>query len=103
MDNIVITNTIAEDKISINFDLQDGNLSLTSLDLSTFGDIELNPLIIKLAELIDLNKKIKINYVDSQSILETDSKTKLVKETLDKIFTSFNLSLTIEDDNQDLF
>lgn len=97
MDNIVITNTIAEDKISINFDLQDGSLSLTSLDLSTSGDIELNPLVIKLAELIELNKKIEVVYEDSLELLKTDSKITLVKGTLDEIYNSFNSNITVEE------
>lgn len=99
MDNIVITNTIAEDKISINFDLQDGSLSLTSLDLSTSGDIELNPLVIKLAELIELNKKVEVVYEDSLELLKTDSKITLVKGALDEIYNSFNSNFTVEEDN----
>ncbi|MDI5950204.1 hypothetical protein QLS91_16635 [Flavobacterium sp. LB2P84] len=98
MYNIVITNTIAEDKISINFDLQDGSLSLTSLDLSTSGDIELNPLVIKLAELIELNKKVEVVYEDSLELLKTDSKITLVKGALDEIYNSFNSNFTVEED-----
>lgn len=101
MDNIIITNTITEDKVSINFDLQDGSLSLISLDLSTSGDIELNPLVIKLAELIELNKKIEVAYEDSLELLATDSKITLVRETLDEIYYSFNSNITVEED--DLF
>ncbi|MFV8351344.1 hypothetical protein [Flavobacterium sp. XS2P14] len=101
MENILITNTILESKVLINFNLKDGDLSFP-LELSTSGDIELNPLIIKLTELLELNREIEIDYVDSQSILETDSKTKLVKETLDEIYDSFNSNIVIEDDGEGL-
>lgn len=105
MDNIIITNTITTDKISINFNLQDGSFSLTSLDLLTSGDIELNPLVIKLTELIELNKKIEVAYEDTLQLLESDSKIKLVKDTLDDIYESFNSNITVElyeDDSSDL-
>jgi hypothetical protein len=101
MENILITNTILEGKVLINFDLKDGELSFP-LELLTSGDIELNPLVIKLTELLELNREIEIDYADSQSILETDSKTKLVKETLDEIYDSFNSNIVIEDDGEDL-
>jgi hypothetical protein len=105
MENILITNTILKDKILISFDLQDGDLSFPSQELSTSGDIELNPLVIKLAELLELNREIEIDYIDSLSLLETDSKIELVKETLDEIYESFNSNITVElneDDNSDL-
>lgn len=102
MENILITNTILEDKILINFNLQNGDLSFPSVELSTSGDIELNPLIIKLTELLELNREIEIDYDDSQSLLENDSKIKLVKETLDEIYNSFNSNIVIDDDGEDL-
>lgn len=101
MDDIIITITIDDDKFYIDFDLQDGSISFPTLELSTSGDIELNPLVIKLTELLELNRKIEVKYVDLQSLLETDSKIELVKETLDNIYESFNLNIVIEDD--DLF
>lgn len=106
MENILITNTILEGKISISFDLQDGNLSFPSLELSTSGDIELNPLVIKLTELLRSNREVEIVYVDSLSILVNDSKIKLVKETLDEIYYSFNSNIDkiiVEDNDDDLF
>ena len=102
MENILITNTILEDKILISFDLQDGDLSFPELELSISGDVELNPLVIKLTELLELNREIEIDYIDSLSILETDSKTKLVKATLDEIYEAFNSNIVIEDDGEDL-
>lgn len=105
MENILITNTILEDKVIISFDLQNGSLALTTVEISTTGDIELNPLVIILTELLELKREIQINYVDSQSILENDSKLKLVKETLDEIYDSFNSNIdgiVVEDNDVDL-
>lgn len=99
MENILITNTILEGKVLINFDLKDGDLSFP-LELSTSGDIELNPLVIKLTELLELNREIEIDYVDSLSILENDSKIKLVKETLDEIYGSFNSNIVTEENGE---
>ena len=100
MENILITNTILKDKILVNFNLQNGDLSFPSVELSISGDIELNPLVIKLTGLLDLNRKIEIDYVDSQSLSETDSKIKLVKETLDEIYGSFNSNIVTEDNEE---
>jgi hypothetical protein len=97
MNTILITNTIQEDKISIAFNLQDGTLSFPVINLSTSGDIELNPLVIKLTELLESDRKIEVTYVDSLSLTEYDSKIKLIKETLDNIFSSFNSNIIIKD------
>ncbi|MFH6946661.1 hypothetical protein [Flavobacterium sp. FlaQc-50] len=99
MNNILINNIIQEGKVSINFNLQDGSLSFPTVDLLTSGDIELNPLVIKLTELLELHRKIEITYEDALSLLETDSKIKLVKETLDNIYDSFNLNVIDEDED----
>jgi hypothetical protein len=104
MESILITNTITEDNVSISFDLQDGSLALTTVEIPTTGDIELNPLVLKLTELLELNREIEIDYADSLSILETDSKIDLVKETLDEIYESFNSNIivVVEDNGVDL-
>jgi hypothetical protein len=105
MENILITNTIIKDKVIIGFDLQDGSLALTTVEIPTTGDIELNPLVIKLTELLELNREVEIDYIDSLSILETDSKIELVKETLDEIYDSFNSNIdgiVVEDNDVDL-
>ena len=41
-------------------------------------------------------------HIDSQSILENESKIELVKETLDEIYSSFNSNIVVEDDSDDL-
>ena len=96
MDDIIITNTISEDKIHIDFNLQDGNLSFTTIELSTTGDIELNPLVIRLTELLELNRKIEIDYEDTNSLIESNTKIKLVIDALDEIYNSFNQNVIIE-------
>jgi hypothetical protein len=103
MENILIKNTILKDKILISFDLQDGNIPFSPFELLTSGDIELNSIVIKLSELLELNKEVKYEYEDSLSLLETDSKIKLVKETLDEIYNSFNLNIIVEEQIEDLF
>jgi hypothetical protein len=101
MDNILVTNVILEDKISISFNLQDGTIPFPPFDLSTAGDIELNPLIIKLTEFLELNRLIEINYSDTLTLLEADSKIILIKSTLDDIYNSFNLNIIVEEDEED--
>lgn len=102
MENILITNTILQDKVLISFDLLAGDLSFPTIELLTSGDIELNPLVIKLTELLELNREIEITFEDSLSLLETDTKIKLVKETLNEIYDSFNSNIVVEDDGEDL-
>ena len=101
MNNILITNSIEQDKISINFNLQDGTLTFPLIELSTSGDIELNPLVIKLTGLLEVKRKIEVTYEDSLLFLENDSKIKLIKETLDDIYKSFNLNITTQDQEED--
>jgi len=98
MNNIIVTNTIEQDKITINFDPQDGTLSFPSVNLTTTGDIDLNPLILKLTDLLELDNKLEIQYNDTHSLADTDSKIKLVKETLDDIYKSFNQNILTEDE-----
>lgn len=100
MNYILINNTIQQDKISINFNLQDGSLSFPELNLLTSGDIELNPLVIKLTELLELHRKIEVTYEDIHSLLETESKIKLVKDTLDDIYNAFNINIINDAESQ---
>ncbi|SFC71978.1 hypothetical protein [Flavobacterium phragmitis] len=98
MHNIIVTNTIEQDKVTINFDPQDGTLSFPSVDLTTTADIDLNPLILKLTALLELDTKLEIQYDDVHSLADSDSKIKLVKETLDDIYKSFNQNIITEDE-----
>ncbi|MGE8341712.1 MAG: hypothetical protein ACN6OI_11815 [Flavobacterium sp.] len=96
--NIIVSNIIEQNKITINFDPQDGTLSFPSVDLTTTGDIDLNPLILKLTDLLELDNKLEIQYDDKHSLADTDSKIKLVKETLDDIYKSFNQNILTENE-----
>lgn len=96
--NIIVSNIIEQDKITINFDPQDGTLSFPSVNLTTTGDIDLNPLILKLTDLLELDNKLEIQYNDTHSLADIDSKIKLVKETLDDIYKSFNQNILTEDE-----
>jgi hypothetical protein len=101
MENIIITNTIAEDKIHLNFDLSDGKIPFPPIELSTSGDIELNTLVIKLTELLELNRKVEVKYSDDHSIIESTPKVKLIVDALNEIYNSFNSNIIIEDDDGD--
>lgn len=101
MENIIITNTITEDKIHINFDLSDGKIPFPPIELSTSGDIELNTLVIKLTELLELNRKVEVKYSDAHSLIESTPKVKLIVDALNEIYNSFNSNIIIEDGDND--
>lgn len=90
MNTIIITNTIEEDKLIINFNLQDGTLPFPPFELTTSGDIELNPLVLKLTELVELKREIEFEFIDSSAILKSSAKLTLVHDTLEEIYNSFN-------------
>ena len=92
MDSIVIKHIIDESKITINFDLLNGSLSFPSIELKTDGDIDLNSLVIKLTELIEEKRTLELEYEDANSLLETNPKLQLVKDTLNEIYSVFNES-----------
>jgi len=98
MENIIITNTIQEDEIIIGFNLQDGTVPFPPILMPISGDIELNPLVVKLTELIELKREIEFEYVDENDLIESNSKIKLVTETLDEMYNSFNSIIFDEDD-----
>ena len=49
METIIITNTIEQNKILIDFDFQQGELSFPSVEINTEGDVDFNFLVIKLS------------------------------------------------------
>jgi hypothetical protein len=106
MENIIITNTIEEDKIHINFDLSDGKIPFPPIELSTSGDVELNQLVIKLTELLELNRQVDVKYTASDSLIDSNLKVKLIVDALDEIYNSFNSNIVVEEvdsnDNDDL-
>ena len=92
----IITNTIEETKILVNFNFQDGSLSFPSVEINTEGDIDFNSLILKLAELIEHNKQLEVEYVDTELLVESNSKIGLVQATLDEIYNKFNARIELE-------
>ncbi|MCT3806714.1 hypothetical protein HZQ57_15990 [Elizabethkingia anophelis] len=91
----IITNTVEETKILVNFNLQDGSLTFPSVEINTEGDIDFNSLILKLSELIEQNRQLEVEYVDAELLVESNSKIGLVKTTLDEIYNEFNASIDL--------
>lgn len=90
MDSITIKHIIEENKITISFDLADGSLSFPSVELGIVGDIDLNLLVVKLAELIEKKRKLNVDFEDSNSLIDSNPKIKLIKNTLEEIYSKFN-------------
>lgn len=92
MNSIIVKHIIDVSKITINFDLLNGSLSFPSIELKIDGDIDLNSLVVKLTELIEEKGTLQLEYEDAYSLLETNPKMQLVKDTLDEIYSVFNES-----------
>jgi hypothetical protein len=90
MESIIVKNIIEENKITISFDLRDGSLSFPSVELKTEGDIDLNTLVVKLAELLEHKRKLNVEYEDNGALLDSNPKMTLVKNTLAEVYTKFN-------------
>jgi hypothetical protein len=90
MEPIIVKNIIEENKVTISFDMKDGSLSFPSVELGTEGDIDLNTLVVKLSELIEHKRKLNVDYEDTGSLLDSNPKMSLVKNTLAEIYTKFN-------------
>jgi hypothetical protein len=72
----------------------------SDLNLDISGDVDFTDLVKKLTEKIDVEKTIVFSIEDETSI--TDPKSKLILETLKKIFASYNnsIELLFEDEMQ---
>lgn len=90
METIIIKHNFQQDKIHISFDTKDGSLSFPEVDLDIKTDIDFNNLLIKLTNFIELNKTIEFEFIDDTKLLETSSKIKLIKETLEEIYNNYN-------------
>lgn len=90
MQKITISNTFEANKVFIGFDLHDGSIPFAPFELSTSGDIELNPVVLKLSELLELNREIEFYFQGDDSDSDQNPKLALVKETLQEIYTAFN-------------
>lgn len=90
MNEIIITNNITANQISVGFNLNNGEVPFPPITIDISGDIDLNNLINEIIKLIELKRKFSIEYVDAANLAETNDKVKLVKETLDGIYVKFN-------------
>jgi hypothetical protein len=90
MSTIIIKHIIQEEKITISFDSQEGSLCFPEVYLDITTDIDFNDLLIKLTDFIELNKIIKHEFVDDAKLLNISLKIKLIKETLEEIYKSYN-------------
>lgn len=96
MDSVIINHFIEEEKILISFDFQDGSLHFPEIELDIKTDIDFNNLLIKLADLIEQNKSIEANFLDEIGLIESSPKVKLIKETLEEIYSTYNKQIKEE-------
>ena len=90
MESIIVKNIIEENKITISFDLREGSLPFSSVELKAEGDIDLNTLVVKLAELIEQKRKLNVEYEDDGALLDSRHKMTLLKSTLAEVYAKFN-------------
>lgn len=92
--NCGITLNSIENKIIVN------GLTESALHIDISGDVNFTDLVQELTKKIDEEKIISLTFDDEASI--TDSKHKLIIETLKKIFDSYNdsIGLLIEEEMQ---
>lgn len=83
---IKVINTISSNKIDVNFNQNDDELSLESISIPTEGDIDFNSLVKTLINLIGKEKELEFEFQEESS----NPKNRLIKETLEDIYTSFN-------------
>ena len=96
MATIIITNSIEQNKISINFDFQQGELSFPIVEINTEGDVDFNSLVIKLSEILEYNRELEVEFIDTDNLVVENSKLELIKSTLEEIYEKFNDSIKIE-------
>lgn len=96
MGNIIIKHIIEAEQVKISFNLQDGSLPFPAINLDIRSDIDLNSLLIKLTELIEIKKELEVQFEDPTGLSTNDSKIKLIKETLEEIYAKFNEKIKVE-------
>lgn len=90
MSEIIITNTIVANQISVEFNLNDENVPFPPINIDIIGDVDLNNLINVIVKLIELKRKLSVKFLDAANLSETNDKIKLIKETLNGIYVKFN-------------
>ena len=82
--------SILGDKIDVNFNQNDDELSLESISIPTEGDIDFNSLVKTLINLIGKEKELEFEFQEESS----NPKNGLIKETLEDIYNNFNKVIT---------
>ena len=90
MSEIIVTNTISVNQISIGFILSDGSVPFPPITIDITGDVDLNSLITEIIKLLELHRKFSIEFSDPTSLADTNGKIKLIKVTLNEVYTKFN-------------
>lgn len=89
---IKVINTISSNKIDVNFNQNDDELSLESIRIPTEGDIDFNSLVKTLINLIGKKKELEFEFQEESS----NPKNELIKKTLEDIYNSFNKIMTTD-------
>lgn len=87
---IKVINTISSNKIDVNFNQNDNELSLESISIPTEGDIDFNSLVRTLINLIGKEKELEFEFQEESS----NPKNGLIKKTLEDIYNNFNKVIT---------
>ena len=87
---IKVINTISSNKIYVNFNQNDNELSLESISIPTEGDIDFNSLVKTLINLIGKEKELEFEFQEELF----NPKNGLIKETLENIYNNFNKVIT---------
>ena len=82
--------SILGDKIDVNFNQNDDELSLESISIPTEGDIDFNSLVKTLINLIGKEKELEFEFQEELF----NPKNGLIKETLEIIYNNFNKVIT---------
>ena len=82
--------SILGDKIDVNFNQNDDELSLESISIPTEGDIDFNSLVKTLINLIGKEKELEFEFQEELF----NPKNGLIKETLENIHNNFNKVIT---------
>jgi hypothetical protein len=87
---IKVINTISSNKIDVNFNQNNDELSLESISIPIEGDIDFNSLVKTLINLIGKEKELEFEFQEESS----NPKNGLIKETLEDIYNNFNKVIT---------
>ncbi|PKP24126.1 MAG: hypothetical protein CVU03_13625 [Bacteroidetes bacterium HGW-Bacteroidetes-2] len=90
MSEIIIANSITENQISVIFNLNNGEVPFPPININIVGDVDLNALINEMVKLIEFKRKFLVEFIDVNNLAKTNDKIKLIKETLNEIYSKFN-------------